>query len=140
MTVECKSWGGGQPIYSPSTMCPTRRSIMEGTGSPSSAGAALAPPFFPPCSLLPPALDSASLFFSFFSFFCVFSAGCAGEGSALDLAAALVLSSVGALGAFSFFFEGSGFRSNFGAFSRSKKTCLKASPSDSADVRTNGRD
>lgn len=110
---------------------------MDGDGSASSTVWAFAPPpFFP--SLLPPASGAGPFFFSFFSF-CLPAEGAGADvdgSSALGVTVLFALLSTGALGAFSFFLEGSAFLSNLGALSRSNDICLKASFNDSADART----
>ena len=128
--------------YALSTMCPTRRSIIDGIGSPASSAAG----FF-----------SAGLgSLAFFSFFCALPSFAAFSPAALSaslgFAAAAALPTLsplaglsafaasGAGAAFSFFcFGGSALRSWCGAFSRSNATREKAGVSDSAALRTEGR-
>jgi hypothetical protein len=121
-------------LHQPSTIWPTRRSIMDGLGSPSSAGtvlllAAAAALFFPE--------SSTTSFFRafFFSFFCIGGATSCGALSTDSTAAAFSLST----GFFSFFFSGSTFRSIFGALSKSSGIKLK-SFMESAELLTEGYD
>ena len=123
---------------SPSTICPTRRSIMDGTGSSSAGGLAVLPFLL----LLDPLLfagsaAAAALCLSFLSFF-----GSSAEGVEEFVASLVAEFCVDAdtvsLDALSFFFGGSVFLSVFGAFSRSKAKSLKLSPKDSAEARMGG--
>ena len=136
-----------------STMWPTRRSIIDGTGSPDASSAAALPPPAAFSFFLPPSAASVGFFsFSFFSFLDVFASGALASAGALSagaaslpflpLAAGAAEAEAGAasLGAFSFFgFGGSALRSTFGAFSRSKATSENAGASDAAAFRTCGR-
>ena len=127
---------------SPSTICPTLRSIIDGTGS-SSAGGLAALPFLLPDPLLFTGSVTTALCLSFLSFF-----GCwpSVETGVEEFEASLVDSTAEfcadadtvSLDAPSFFFGGSVFLSVFGAFSRSKAKILKASPKDSAEARMGG--
>jgi hypothetical protein len=116
-----------------STMCPTRKSIMDGTGSAASSAEAdslLAPPsFFLPAS---PA-GALSVFFSFLDL----PSPCFVESTA----GADALTSSGCIGfaCFSRFFVGSFLRSILGAFSISKVTTGKGGDIASADFRTAGQ-
>jgi hypothetical protein len=115
----------------PSTICPTRRSIIEGIGDPASsatAGVAL--------------VFSAAFFFSSFPAtapcFSFFLTGLVSEPSALDAAGAgEALFSVD-FGGFSFFLVSNALRSMRGAVEKSRGTKLKAGASASADFRTDG--
>ena len=119
----------------PSTMCPTRRSIIEGIGDPASSvvgGTAFG--------------FSAAFFFSSFpgtatpSCFPFFLTGLVSEPSALFTAGAgEALFSVD-FGGFSFFFVSNALRSMRGAVEKSRGTKSKAGASASADLRTDGRD
>ena len=127
-----------------STICPTRRSIIDGMGSPASSAAG----FF---SAALASLGS----FAFFSFFCALPSFAAFSPAALSaslgfaaaalpalspLAGLSAFAASGAGAAFSFFcFGGSALRSWCGAFSRSNATREKAGVSDSAALRTEGR-
>jgi hypothetical protein len=125
---------------SPSTICPTRRSIIDGTGS-SSAGGLAALPFL----LLDPLLftgsaAAAALCLSFLSFFGSSTEGVKEfEPSLVDSITEFCADAdTVSLDALSFFFGGSVFLSVFGAFSRSKVKSLKVSPKDSAEARMGG--
>ena len=123
----------------PSTICPTRRSIIEGTGSSSASGLA-ALPFL----LLDPLLfigsAATALCLSFLSFFGSSIEGVEEfEASLIDSIAEFCADAdTVSLDALSFFFGGSAFLSVFGAFSRLKAKSLKVSPKDSAEARIGG--
>lgn len=115
----------------PSTMCPTRRSIIEGIGDPASSVAAGVALGF-----------SVAFFFSSFpeaaSFFSFFLTGLDSGPSAFFAAGAReALFSVD-FGAFSFFFVSNVLRSMRGAVEKSRGTMSKAGASASADLRTDG--
>ena len=127
---------------SPSTICPTRRSIIDGAGS-SSAGGLAALPFL----LLDPLLftgsaasATAALCLSFLSFFGSSTEGVeVFEASLVDsIAEPFVDADTASLDALSFFFGGSVFLSVFGEFSMSKAKSLKLSPKDSAKACMGG--
>ena len=127
---------------SPSTICPTRRSIIDGTGSSSASGLA-GLPFL----LLDPLLFTGSvataLCLSFLSFFgslpSIEKDVEEFEASLVDsIAESCADADTVSLDALSFFFGGSVFLSIFGAFSRSKAKSLKLSPKDSAEARMGG--
>ena len=115
----------------PSTMCPTRRSIIEGIGDPASSVAAGVALGF-----------SVAFFFSPFpataSCFSFFLTGLVSEPSALfAVGAGEVLISVDFRG-FAFFFVSNALRSMRGAVEKSRGTKSKAGASASADLRTDG--
>ena len=115
----------------PSTMCPTRRSIIEGIGDPASSVAAGVVLGF-----------SAPFFFSSFpaiaSCFPFFLTGLVSEPSVLfATGAGEELFSVD-FGGFSFFFVSNALRSMRGAVEKSSGTKSKAGASASADLRTHG--
>ena len=127
---------------SPSTICPTRRSIIDGKGSSSTTGLATLP-FLLLDPLLFTGSAAAALCLSFLSFLG------SSTGGVEEFEASLVVDSIlefcadadtVSLDAFSFFFGGSVFLSVFGAFSRSKDKSLKVSPNDSAEARMGGLD
>ena len=135
------------PDYLLSTIFPTRRSIIDGTGSPASSATA-GEIFFPP-DFLPPSGAPFSLG-CFFSFVFLSSFGTASLVIFAALTVSFVISSFffedvfsgGEVSEdvvfFSFFFGGSTFRSNLGMLSRSKVTREYAGDRLSAALRTEG--
>ena len=115
----------------PSTICPTRKSIIEGIGDPASSAAAEV------------ALGlSAAFFFSSFpaAAFCFsfFLGALTSERSALFAAGACeALFSMG-FGSFSFFLVSKALRSTGGALEKSRGTRSNAGATASADLRTDG--
>ena len=115
----------------PSTMCPTRRSIIEGIGDPESSAAEVALGL------------SAAFFFSSFpeaaSCFSFFLGALTSERSALLAAAGVdeALFSVDFEG-FPFFLVSKALRSTGGAVEKSRGTRSKAGATASADLRTDG--
>ena len=137
--MQCKH----RCAHVPSTMCPTRRSIIEGIGAPASS-AAVAVAFALFAAFFFPSFSAAAPCFSF-SFFLE---GLTSEFSALFSAAvsAAVRAGVGEalfsvdFVGFSFFLASSALRSTGGALEKSRGTRSNAGASASADLRTDGRD